>query len=139
MLRRTSETWNRLADAVLAAGALAEANSGDEEFSAQYRDAIVAIFSPEWDATLNALKHEASFEAAESCIEFLVADPMCFRSGYEKEKVCRILANAELTDGQRQRLKATVDKVLQGPPRVGRELKRWQHLHHAIQEYESKS
>lgn len=134
MLQRTPETWTRLAESVRTAGALVEANPGDEALSAQYRAEIDAMFSSEWEETLENLRTEPSTALAEPCIDFLEADPVCFRSGYEKEKVCRILTRVQLGEEQRRRLGAVVERVLAGPPRVGREMKRWQQLFQALNE-----
>ena len=128
MFTRSPDTWARLAAEVRAAAELLEANPGDQAHSSACRAIVEATFSSEWHALLEDLPESENAASVDACIDFLVADPMCFRSGYEKEKVCRLLSQLSLSRAQKKRLQPVVQRVLQGAPRVGRELKRWQQL-----------
>jgi len=134
MFTRSPDTWTRLAAEVRAAAEALAANQGDQQRSSAYRELIETIFSTEWHAMLEELKESESAESIDACIDFLVADPMCFRSGYEKEKVCRLLSHISLSPAQKHRLQPAVEYVLQRAPRVGREMKRWQQLEKSMQD-----
>ena len=139
MFTRSPDTWTRLAAEVRAAAEALAANQGDQQRSSAYRELIETIFSTEWHAMLEELKESESAESIDACIDFLVADPMCFRSGYEKEKVCRLLSHISLSRAQKKCLQPAVERVLQGAPRVGRELKRWQQLEKSLQDEQKHS
>ena len=134
MFRRTPREWNQLAGAVREAQAHLDAAPGDDALAAALRAAIDALYTPEWEATLEALDEGDAPGAVEAAIDFLTADPRCFRSGYQKEKVCGLLARASLTEGQRERLAPVVDGVLKGEKRPARETKRWEKLFGALRE-----
>jgi hypothetical protein len=54
----------------------------------------------------------------ETAIDFLVADPWFFRSGYEKQKIIQHLKRSRLTDRQRTRLARVVLAVIDSRDRV---------------------
>jgi hypothetical protein len=66
--------------------------------------------------------------AVAPAIDFLDADPRCFRSGYAKEHLCHYLARFDLTRSEKQRLGPIVSTALTDPHRPQRERKRWEHL-----------
>lgn len=52
-------------------------------------------------------------EAIEHAIVYLEADPWCFRSGYQKERLFRLLARHELAPDQQARMDAVVLRLTQ--------------------------
>jgi hypothetical protein len=89
--------------------------------------ALGEMYPPEWHAAMDALRRGDASGVAPA-LDFLQADAHCFRSGYEKERVCRFLARCELTRKERARLVAVIDRVRTGPARPGRERRAFERL-----------
>jgi hypothetical protein len=85
------------------------------------------MYPPEWGETVTALQH-GDRDAVDPAIVFLEADPRCFRSGYQKEELCRFLGRAELTDQQRRRLLNVADRGSNDPRRPLRERRAFRRL-----------
>lgn len=88
----------------------------------KHHKALSEMYPPDWSTVVAELQN-GDTDAVEPAIVFLEADPRCFRSGYEKEQLCRFLGRAKLTTRQRRRLLAVVVAVsqdLRRPPRERR-------------------
>jgi hypothetical protein len=99
----------------------------DAAFTTPWHRAIEAMYPTEWQAVVIALRDGAPW-AIDPAIDFVDADPRCFRSGYEKERLCRYLGRIDLEEAQRIRVAVVARRVLDGPPRPDRELRRWRLL-----------
>jgi hypothetical protein len=87
-----------------------------------YWAAMRAAYPPDfWDAYMQLTAGDA--RGADLAIEFLEADPICFRSGYLKADFVRFLARIELTKDQLRRLRNVVLAVAE--TRDGREFRRY--------------
>jgi hypothetical protein len=117
----------RLVATVLAADALMRLHPGEREFTEPLRRAVRALYSPWWEATVDALR-AGDPGAVEPVVIFLEVDPQCFRSGYEKERLCPLLARAALTGDQRRRVLDVASRVLADPERPLRERTRYQRM-----------
>jgi hypothetical protein len=84
------------------------------------------LYSSAWEANVKALQ-QGDPVAVDASIDFLDADPICFRSGYAKEKLCRFLSRIDLAEVQQTRLVPIVAKAL-GSQRPVREQKQWRQL-----------
>jgi len=70
------------------------------------------LHSPEFEAALEGLKG-GDANRAEYAIAYLEADPWYFRSGYLKGRIARWLRQVELSDAERERLRAVLLAALQ--------------------------
>jgi hypothetical protein len=96
------QDWGGLVDpAVVAGNARAAAAAGAN------RAAAAALFSPEWEAAVDALRR-GDADAVEPAVVFLEVDPFCLFSGYEKERLYGYLSHVSLTDDQADRLRRFV-------------------------------
>ena len=86
----------------------------------KHHKAMSEMYPPDWATVVAELQH-GDTAAVEPAIVFLEADPRCFRSGYEKEQLCRFLGRAKLTSRQRHRLLAVVVAASQDVHRPMRE------------------
>jgi hypothetical protein len=120
----------RLAAELNAADEDLRRHPGDPEHQQLSRMARERLYSPAWEANLTALQ-QGNEAAVDASIDFLDADPICFRSGYAKERLCRFLARIDLTEVQRTRLQPIVTKAL-GSQRPLREQKQWRLLAQAV-------
>ncbi|HNJ97851.1 MAG TPA: hypothetical protein PLV13_06980 [Ilumatobacteraceae bacterium] len=80
--------------------------------------ALASLYPPDWPTLMDLLRHGDALDI-EPVLAFLEADTRCFRTGYERERLCRLLPRAALTDGQRRQLLAVVTRM--SPDRPGRE------------------
>jgi hypothetical protein len=113
-----------MAAALDAAHAATNTHPGDEASIEAFHAAIGALYSPQWEAVVEAAKRGESWAFAPA-VDFLEADPHCFRSGYYKERLCQYLARAGLTPEQKHCLAVVSARVLAGSDRQRRELKEW--------------
>ena len=84
--------------------------------------AMRATYPPEFWEAFELLK-AGDDRAADAAIEFLEADPICFRSGYLKADVVRFLGRLQLNSTQVSRLRNVVIEV--ASTRYGREFRRY--------------
>jgi hypothetical protein len=120
----------RLAAELKAADEDLRRHPGDSEYQQRSRMARERLYSPAWEANVTALQ-QGDATAVDASMDFLDADPICFRSGYVKERLCRFLSRIDLTEVQRTRLIPIVTKAL-GSQRPVREQKQWRQLAHAV-------
>jgi hypothetical protein len=120
----------RLAAELSAADENLRRHPGDPEYQQVSRMARERLYSPAWEANVTALQ-QGDARAVDASIDFLEADPICFRSGYAKERICRFLSRVDLTERQRTRLVPIVTKAL-GSQRPLREQKQWRLLAQAV-------
>jgi hypothetical protein len=120
----------RLAAELKAADQDLRRHPGDSEYQQRSRMARERLYSTAWEANMKALQQGDS-ASVDGSIDFLDADPICFRSGYAKERLCRFLSRIDLTEEQQTRLVPIVTKAL-GSQRPVREQKQWRLLAHAI-------
>jgi hypothetical protein len=120
----------RLAAELNAADEDLRRHPGNSEYQQLSRMARERLYSPAWEANVTALQ-QGDEAAVEPSIDFLDADPICFRSGYAKERLCRFLSRIDLTEVQRTRLVPIVTKAL-GSQRPLREQKQWRQLAQAV-------
>lgn len=121
----------QLANAVVSADAELDAHPGDPEYQLLSKMALSRLYSDEWRANFTRLQ-AGDAEAVGPAIDFLEADPMCFRSGYTKERLCQYLARMDLNDEARARLAPIVTKVLVDRDRPERERKQWLRLSESL-------
>jgi hypothetical protein len=104
---------------------------GDPAYTDPFHSALAALYSPQWEAVVTGAQQGESW-AFEPAINFLEADPHCFRSGYYKERLCRYLSRAHLTPHQQRRLAVVAARVLAESDRPGRERTAWNRLSTAV-------
>ena len=104
---------------------------GDRVYTDPFHAAFAALYSPQWEAVVEGAKGGEEWALAPA-IDFLEADPHCFRSGYYKERLCRYLSRAPLAPDQRHRLALVATRVLTQSDRPGRERKAWERLSSAV-------
>ena len=117
----------RLAERLRAAHPLVQLHPGDRAYTDPFHRAFRALYSPGWEQTIDALR-AGDGAAIEPAIVFLEADPSCFRSGYEKERLCPLLSRAELSAAQRDRLLAVAARARDDARRPARERTRFQRM-----------
>jgi hypothetical protein len=74
-----------------------------QQATRQARDAVAAMYPEAFWADVRRLA-AGEHDAVEPALVFLETDPWCFRSGYVKEGLMRLLARHELTPRERERL-----------------------------------
>lgn len=79
----------------------------------EFHRAYARLYGPVEDAI--ARMRNGDQDAAEALLQFLEADPWCFRSGYVKAEITRVLNRADRLDTER--LQAIVLKVVEAPTR----------------------
>jgi hypothetical protein len=107
---------------------------GDRAYTDPFHAALAALYSPRWEAVVEAAQRGEEW-AFGPAIDFLEADPHCFRSGYYKERLCRYLSRATLAPDQRHRLAVLSTRVLAEPDRPGRERKAWERLSSVVADH----
>ncbi len=74
-------------------------------------DALMAakkrLYSPQFEDGIEQLK-QGDYSGAEYAISYIEADPFHFRSGYTKQRYARYLRRVELTEPDRERLRAAI-------------------------------
>jgi hypothetical protein len=120
----------RLAAELNAADENLRKHPGDSEYQQLSRMARERLYSPAWEANVSALQ-PGDTAAVGPSIDFLDADPICFRSAYAKERLCRFLSRVELTQAQRTRLNPIVTRAL-ASQRPMKEQKQWRQLARAV-------
>jgi len=122
-LRRIGE---RAAE-VEAAHAALDRNPGEPAAVARFQSALEALYTPGWSETVLALQRGEAW-AIGPAVDFLVADPRCYRSGYEKEVLCRYLSRLQIPARERTRLLPVAEFAAEDDRRPMRERKRWRRL-----------
>ncbi|HXQ43029.1 MAG TPA: hypothetical protein VN816_00185 [Acidimicrobiales bacterium] len=122
-----------MAAALDAAHAATSIHPGDHVYIDAFHVALAALYSPQWEAVVEGAKRGESWAFAPA-VDFLEADPRCFRSGYYKERLCHYLARVDLTPQQRRRLALVTAEVLAESDRPQRELKEWRRLAAAMRD-----
>jgi len=92
----------------------------DEWLSAtrRFHAALANLYPPEWPTLMERL-HRGEPVDVSPVLAFFEADTRCFRTGYERERLCRLLPRAALTEHQRRQLLEAVARM--SPDRPGRE------------------
>lgn len=121
---RPSDLQRRAADVERASAAIDRFGSG---MAKEFHAAMAMMYPPEWWATMARLQ-AGDADAVEAVILFLEADPRCFRSGYEKERICRFVGRCPLTTRQAGRLLDVIDRVRADTRRPGRERRAFERL-----------
>ena len=93
--------------------------------------AMAALYSPEWDEIVAGLQIGAR-ESIAPAVVFLEADPRCDRSGYVKERLCRLLALLDLPVPARRALGRLAPRMISDSSRPERERKAWRRLAEAL-------
>jgi hypothetical protein len=75
--------------------------------TSRFRKALDAIYPALWQNLRDRLS-SGDPEAVEVAVVFLEADPMCFRSGYDKDTLMRRLSHLDLPEKTRHRLRNVV-------------------------------
>jgi hypothetical protein len=116
-LRRAHQDVDRLA---LARDTGATAWRAWEEAAARFNESVQRFYAPLKTAMPSLRRGEPPAVAA--ALDFLEADPWCFRSGYMKADIMHALANAPLLGAQaRERAQRVVlHRLLQPEPRLAR-------------------
>ena len=113
----------RAAEVEAAHSALSKA-AGNPDAVDRFHRALNSFYDAAHEESVEALKRGEQW-AAEYAVDFLVADPRCYRSGYEKELMCRYLGRVEISESQRDRLLPVARHAAGDPLRPQRERKRW--------------
>lgn len=104
ILERSHEELDR---AAAVRGDSPEAFSASDAAVQRYREAFEAMYSEAFWAEVRSLAG-GEHDAVEPALAFLEADPWCFRSGYVKDELMRLLARHELTMSERERLESVL-------------------------------
>ncbi|HEY1778309.1 MAG TPA: hypothetical protein VGG41_19290 [Solirubrobacteraceae bacterium] len=88
-----------------------EATAAWRQAALRHREAVEAMYSDAFWADVRRLA-TGEHDAVEPALVFLEADPWCFRSGYVKDELMRLLARHELTDSERDRLESVLLRVV---------------------------
>jgi hypothetical protein len=89
----------------------AEQTEHFEDAAERRRAAQAVIYSPEFINGLARLRHRRP-TGAEEGILFLEANPICFHSGYDKQRVLRYLRGVRLTEAQKGDLRRALLTVV---------------------------
>jgi hypothetical protein len=81
------------------------------EAAARFHVAVAGLYSEDFLAEVRRLQ-AGDAGAVETALNFLEADPWCFRSGYVKENLMRFLVRARLTPSERQRVEQVLLRVV---------------------------
>jgi len=104
VLERAGAEVNRTA---AVRGDSAEAHGGWQRAAREFREARAMMYPDAFWADVRRLA-AGEHEAVEPALVFLETDPWCFRSGYVKEELMRLLVRHELTAGERERLEGVL-------------------------------
>lgn len=106
-------------DQLIAAAFLASGRALPDlaKLQAEYREAYARLYSPGFLDEVQRLKRREP-TGIEYVLAFLEADPWHFRSGYLKSDLVRYLRRVDLTDDDRERLRAVIIAAWQKGPRT---------------------
>ena len=104
ILERTSAEVHRTA---AARGDSAEASAAWKHAARRHREGFEAMYPDAFWADVRRLA-AGEHDAVEPALVFLETDPWCFRSGYVKDELMRLLARHELTLAERERLESVL-------------------------------
>jgi hypothetical protein len=104
VLQRTSEEVH---STVVVRGDSVEASAAWERATRRHREAFEAMYPDAFWADVRRLA-AGEHDAVEPALVFLETDPWCFRSGYVKDELMRLLARHELALDERERLESVL-------------------------------
>jgi hypothetical protein len=82
-----------------------------EDAAREWHEAMALLYPKEfWDGLERLRTGDPT--AIEPAITFLEVDPWCFRSGYAKETILRLLKRANLSDEQAERLRSVIVRAV---------------------------